>query len=136
MSDDMNLPEGRTCKDCVSFQGCMKLFGCSGDNTTCDWSPSNFKEGWEYRNKERKGLVGKLTCLAEDISDMTSLNPERAASASRAWIMLQDDEKEIRKLLAKIEKLNKDRTNHLTALENIRMKLREAREIAELKNPS
>lgn len=38
----MWLPEGRACRDCVRFSGCVKFFGCKAESVTCDWSPSRF----------------------------------------------------------------------------------------------
>lgn len=40
--DDMSLPAGKTCGDCVHHARCAFLFGCPSDNVTCDWSPSRF----------------------------------------------------------------------------------------------
>jgi hypothetical protein len=42
MTDDMQLPAGKTCGDCHSWPVCSRLFGCPETNTTCDWSPSQF----------------------------------------------------------------------------------------------
>lgn len=51
MTDDpireaMKLPEGKTCKDCFWWKSpCSWLIASlTGDETTCDWSPSKFKE--------------------------------------------------------------------------------------------
>jgi hypothetical protein len=38
----MWLPEGRTCRDCIRFAGCVRFFGCKAEAVTCDWSPSAF----------------------------------------------------------------------------------------------
>lgn len=38
----MWLPDGRVCRDCVSFAGCVRFFGCRAESVTCDWSPSRF----------------------------------------------------------------------------------------------
>jgi hypothetical protein len=40
--DDMQLPAGRTCGDCASFNTCKVLFGRAPSNTRCDWAPSRF----------------------------------------------------------------------------------------------
>jgi hypothetical protein len=42
MKDDMKLPDGKTCNDCIHFQRCSWLISCSPNNTNCDWSPSKF----------------------------------------------------------------------------------------------
>lgn len=42
MSEDMKLPDGKTCEDCWSFRRCKMLFSCPPTNTECDWSPSRF----------------------------------------------------------------------------------------------
>lgn len=38
----MWLPEGRACRDCARFAGCVRFFGCRAESVTCDWSPSRF----------------------------------------------------------------------------------------------
>jgi len=43
MSDDMDLPEGKTCGDCVHIYRCKAIFGHVETDTTCDWSPSRFR---------------------------------------------------------------------------------------------
>lgn len=44
MDQDMELPEGKTCKDCVNFRRCSGLFGAKETWTTCDFAPSRFRE--------------------------------------------------------------------------------------------
>jgi len=39
---NMKLPEGKTCSDCVQFNHCKDFLRLSGDETNCDWSPSYF----------------------------------------------------------------------------------------------
>lgn len=42
--NDMNLPPGMTCGDCVHFtRTCEWLISCNPANTTCDWAPSRFR---------------------------------------------------------------------------------------------
>lgn len=41
---DMMLPSGKCCVDCVGFVRCTGLFSCNGNNTTCDWAPSRFRQ--------------------------------------------------------------------------------------------
>ena len=40
--DDMNLPEGKTCADCVHCRRCTLMFGHIPEDEVCDWSPSRF----------------------------------------------------------------------------------------------
>ena len=42
MEEDMELPEGKTCRDCVRFLYCVAFLDLSGEETSCDWSPSYF----------------------------------------------------------------------------------------------
>ena len=42
MKNDMILPIGKTCKDCIHFKRCEWLIGLKGNETNCDWSPSKF----------------------------------------------------------------------------------------------
>ncbi len=41
----MDLPEGKTCKDCVHFiRPCRTIYAKIEDDELCDWAPSRFKE--------------------------------------------------------------------------------------------
>lgn len=51
MSEEMKLPEGKTCKDCFAYTWCKRLFGCEETNTECDYYPVRFKE--KSKPKER-----------------------------------------------------------------------------------
>ena len=42
MDDDMRLPTGKTCGDCLHFYHCRRLFNCPGGSASCDWAPSRF----------------------------------------------------------------------------------------------
>jgi hypothetical protein len=43
MSDDMDLPPGKTCGDCGGWKRCKAFIGSlQPTNTRCDWSPSAF----------------------------------------------------------------------------------------------
>ena len=45
--DDMLLPSGKHCTDCVSFQKCVAFIGPKHINdkqTRCDWAPSRFRQ--------------------------------------------------------------------------------------------
>ena len=41
--DDMDLPEGKTCGDCVHCRRCTGMFGHIPADESCDWSPSRFR---------------------------------------------------------------------------------------------
>lgn len=46
MSDDMALPAGKSCADCVSFVRCRAFIGpehIHEKQARCDWSPSRFR---------------------------------------------------------------------------------------------
>lgn len=45
--DEMRLPDGRTCRQCVHFARCTFLIGVHPDSTVCDWHPSQFAEKLE-----------------------------------------------------------------------------------------
>ena len=47
--DDMALPDGKTCNNCVHKSRCFALYGISYSNTRCDFSPSRFKERQQGR---------------------------------------------------------------------------------------
>lgn len=42
-NDDMSLPEGKTCGDCVHCRRCTLMFGHIPEDQSCDWSPSRFR---------------------------------------------------------------------------------------------
>jgi hypothetical protein len=42
--DDMDLPAGKTCGDCVYCRRCTLMFGHIPADESCDWSPSRFRE--------------------------------------------------------------------------------------------
>lgn len=42
--DRMNLPEGKTCGDCVHARRCTMMFGHIPADEVCDWAPSRFRE--------------------------------------------------------------------------------------------
>ena len=41
---EMDLPEGKTCGDCVHSYRCCGMFGHIPADETCDWAPSRFQE--------------------------------------------------------------------------------------------
>lgn len=42
--DGMNLPESKTCGDCVHCRRCTLMFGHIPADEVCDWYPSRFTE--------------------------------------------------------------------------------------------
>jgi len=40
---DMHLPDGKTCGDCVHFRRCNLMFGHIATDEVCDWAPSRFR---------------------------------------------------------------------------------------------
>jgi len=48
----MELPTGKTCGDCRSFQRCKGFLGRTGQETSCDWFPRVFRENQDNRIKE------------------------------------------------------------------------------------
>jgi hypothetical protein len=40
----MELPKGKVCCNCVSYNRCKALFSCRHNNNVCDFSPSRFCE--------------------------------------------------------------------------------------------
>ena len=41
--DEMDLPAGNTCADCVHCRRCTLMFGHIPADEVCDWSPSRFR---------------------------------------------------------------------------------------------
>ncbi len=48
----MNLPQGKTCGDCVHIPRCNAIYGHMASDERCDWYPSRFltREDLEKRN--------------------------------------------------------------------------------------
>ena len=44
MSDEMKLPDNKSCADCIHANRCTKLFGVKLTNTECDFYPIAFRE--------------------------------------------------------------------------------------------
>lgn len=44
MFSTMNLPEGKTCADCVHTARCVAIFGHIPEDETCDWLPIRYQE--------------------------------------------------------------------------------------------
>ena len=42
--DNMDLPDGKTCNDCVHCRRCTLMFGHIPADESCDWAPSRFTE--------------------------------------------------------------------------------------------
>ena len=42
--EEMKIPDGKTCADCLRFAGCKRFFGAHDITkwTSCDWWPSKF----------------------------------------------------------------------------------------------
>ncbi len=41
---NMNLPQGKTCGDCVHIPRCNAIYGHMASDEQCDWYPSRFRE--------------------------------------------------------------------------------------------
>lgn len=42
--DGMNLPEGKTCGDCLHMKRCFAMFGHIPADEVCDWYPSRYRD--------------------------------------------------------------------------------------------
>lgn len=42
--DGMDLPQGKTCGDCVHCRRCCAIYGHIQEDEVCDFLPSRFKE--------------------------------------------------------------------------------------------
>ncbi len=42
-ASDMDLPEGKTCADCVHVEKCVTMFGAKAENKYCGFEPIRFK---------------------------------------------------------------------------------------------
>lgn len=48
----MDLPEGKTCGDCVHCRRCTLIYGHIPADEVCDWFPSRFTEPRQSAAKE------------------------------------------------------------------------------------
>jgi len=48
---ELNLPAGKTCKDCVHCYRCTRMFGVKETNVECDFYPVLFQEKANEPNK-------------------------------------------------------------------------------------
>jgi len=44
----MNLPDGKTCGDCLHLRRCQSIYGRVPFDEVCDWAPSRFKDARQY----------------------------------------------------------------------------------------
>lgn len=52
----MDLPDGKTCADCLHAERCIEMFGATPDKTKCGWEPIRFKETpCSLRDRQGKG---------------------------------------------------------------------------------
>lgn len=40
---EMDLPEGKTCGDCLHIARCQGIYGRIPEDQVCDWAPSRFQ---------------------------------------------------------------------------------------------
>lgn len=50
IEDELALPKGKTCSDCVYCRKCCAMFGAKPDNVTCDFYPVRFYQRKEENN--------------------------------------------------------------------------------------
>lgn len=53
----MNLPNGKTCKDCFWCKRCVSMFGATEIDTACGWFPRRFMK----RDLEADDLDGTVS---------------------------------------------------------------------------
>lgn len=53
---DMDLPEGKTCSDCVHFRRCNLMFGHIAADEVCDWSPSRYRAAAPAQGEKASAL--------------------------------------------------------------------------------
>ena len=44
MDESMKLPDGESCKTCINYGWCKRLFGCKEENTECDYFPVRYRK--------------------------------------------------------------------------------------------
>ncbi|WP_159969761.1 hypothetical protein [Pseudomonas sp. 9Ag] len=53
--DGMDLPDGKTCGDCVHCRRCTLMFGHIPADEVCDWFPSRFTPPRQSEAADLKG---------------------------------------------------------------------------------
>ena len=46
--NEMQLPDGETCKSCAHCKKCTSMFGVQTENTECDFNPSRFVKACKH----------------------------------------------------------------------------------------
>jgi len=72
----MELPSGKTCGNCRSFQRCTGLLSRTGQETSCDWFPRVFRDDPDSRIKELEIAYNRYEALRK-------LNPVQFAKLFR-----------------------------------------------------
>lgn len=52
----MNLPDGKTCGDCMHARRCIAMFGHTATDTYCDFYPRRFREPVAPTTDNVKGM--------------------------------------------------------------------------------
>lgn len=75
--NEMDLPAGKTCGDCVHCRRCTLMFGHIPADEACDWSPSRFREaeqaapaGAGQAFQPKGGMCGTCTNAKADCSGL------------------------------------------------------------------
>ena len=55
--DGMDLPDGKTCGDCVHCRRCTLIFGHIPADEVCDWFPSRFRARERIGDSDQNRLV-------------------------------------------------------------------------------
>lgn len=87
-TNDMQLPAGATCRDCVGFFRCTKIISRRGHETECDWSPSAFRPAQTTPATTCRACGQRPATLCDqcsaNLSYTTYLAYEEKAAADRA----------------------------------------------------
>ena len=49
----MELPDGKTCNDCIHVERCVTMFGAKRDNTSCGFEPIRIKLNKDLARRQK-----------------------------------------------------------------------------------
>lgn len=76
----MNLPDGKTCGDCVHIERCEGIFGHTETDTVCDWFPRKFRQR-DFDADDLDGSIQKKADMSADAAKAAAW--EAAAEAAK-----------------------------------------------------
>ena len=103
MNEDMKLPVGKVCIDCVFYKDCKWFFRCKADSVVCDWAPSRFKP---RRSQTMKITLADALKVSDKAWEADSDGKLSGVTRADIWTLIkaiQERDVEIKKLTSALE---------------------------------